>query len=150
MIGTPSRAAKLHVRRMRKLVASRMATRRKVLIVNKRCSSLDERGGRGRASAGHPTQGAESSLMIVLGIDPGTANTGYGVVERRCGRLFALDGGVITTRPEAPMQIRLAATHRPGGRLLDEHLVKVVSMENLYFGKNVVSAFAVGPAPGVV
>ena len=39
-------------------------------------------------------RGAESSLMIVLGIDPGTANTGYGVVERRCGRLFALDGGV--------------------------------------------------------
>ena len=38
--------------------------------------------------------------MIVLGIDPGTANTGYGVILRRSGRLAALDGGVITTRPE--------------------------------------------------
>ena len=36
--------------------------------------------------------------MIVLGIDPGTANTGYGVVARRGGRLAALDGGVIETR----------------------------------------------------
>src|ERR1044072_5430236 len=142
MIGTPSRAAKLHVRRMRKLVASRMATRRKVLIVKKRCSSLDERGARGRASAGHPTQGAESSLMIVLGIDPGTANTGYGVVERRCGRLFAPGGACTTTRPEAPMQIRVAAIHRRVGELLDEHVVKVISMEDVYFGKNASSAFA--------
>ena len=88
--------------------------------------------------------------MIVLGIDPGTANTGYGVVERRCGRLFALDGGVITTRPEAPMQIRLAAIHRRVGELLDEHLVTLVAMEDVYFGKNVSSAFAVGQARGVV
>ena len=88
--------------------------------------------------------------MIVLGIDPGIANTGYGVVERRCGRLFALDGGVITTRPEAPMQIRLAAIHRRVGELLDEHLVKVVSMEDIYFGKNASSAFSVGQSRGVV
>jgi crossover junction endodeoxyribonuclease RuvC len=88
--------------------------------------------------------------MIVLGIDPGTANTGYGVVERRGGRLFALDGGVITTRPEAPMQIRLAGIHRRVGELLDLHLVAVVSMEDIFFGKNVASAFAVGQARGVV
>ena len=88
--------------------------------------------------------------MIVLGIDPGTANTGYGVVERRCGRLFALDGGVITTRPEAPMQIRLAAIHRRVGELLDEHLVTIIALEDVYFGKNVSSAFAVGQARGVV
>jgi crossover junction endodeoxyribonuclease RuvC len=88
--------------------------------------------------------------MIVLGIDPGTANTGYGVVERRCGRLFALDGGVITTRPEAPMQIRLAAIHRRVGELLDEHIVRMISMEDVYFGKNASSAFAVGQARGVV
>ena len=88
--------------------------------------------------------------MIVLGIDPGLANTGYGVVERRCGRLYALDGGVITTRPEAPMQIRLAAIHRRVSDLLDEHLVTVISLEDVYFGKNVSSAFAVGQARGVV
>ena len=88
--------------------------------------------------------------MIVLGIDPGTANTGFGVVERRAGRLFALDGGVITTRPEAPMQIRLAHIHRRVCELMDEHLVTVVSMESIYFGRNAASAFGVGQARGVV
>jgi crossover junction endodeoxyribonuclease RuvC len=88
--------------------------------------------------------------MIVLGIDPGTANTGFGVVERRAGRLFALDGGVITTRPEAPMQIRLAHIHRRVCELLDTHLVTHLSMEEIYFGRNTTSAVAVGQARGVV
>jgi crossover junction endodeoxyribonuclease RuvC len=94
--------------------------------------------------------GAESLRMIVLGIDPGTANTGYGVVQRRSGRLIALDGGVITTRPEAPPQIRLAAIHRRVGELLDEHKVAVVALEDIFFGQNVSSAFAVGQARGAV
>lgn len=88
--------------------------------------------------------------MIVLGIDPGTANTGYGVVERRAGRLVALDGGVITTRPEAPMQIRLSNIHRRVCELLDEHRITVVSMEDIYFGRNASSALAVGQARGAV
>jgi crossover junction endodeoxyribonuclease RuvC len=88
--------------------------------------------------------------MIVLGIDPGTANTGFGVVERRAGRLVAIDGGVITTRAEAPMQIRLAHIHRRVCELMDEYLVTVVSMEDIYFGRNAASAFAVGQARGVV
>ncbi|MDP2711768.1 MAG: crossover junction endodeoxyribonuclease RuvC [Solirubrobacteraceae bacterium] len=88
--------------------------------------------------------------MIVLGIDPGTANTGFGVVQRRGSRLVALDGGVITTRPEAPPQIRLANIHRRVSELLDEHKVSVLSMEDVYFGRNVSSALAVGQARGVV
>lgn len=88
--------------------------------------------------------------MIVLGIDPGTANTGFGVVERRAGRLIALDGGVITTRPEAPMQIRLAHIHRRVSELLEQHSVTVLAMEDIYFGRNVNSAVAVGQARGVV
>jgi len=88
--------------------------------------------------------------MIVLGIDPGTANTGYGVVERRNSRLIALDGGVITTRPEAPPQIRLANIHRRVCELLDQHSVTVLAMEDIFFGRNVNSAFSVGQARGVV
>ncbi|MGH2841250.1 MAG: crossover junction endodeoxyribonuclease RuvC [Solirubrobacteraceae bacterium] len=88
--------------------------------------------------------------MIVLGIDPGTANTGYGVVQRRSGRLTALDGGVITTRPEAPAQIRLAAIYRRVGELLDEHGVTVLALEDVFFGQNASSAFAVGQARGAV
>jgi crossover junction endodeoxyribonuclease RuvC len=88
--------------------------------------------------------------MIVLGIDPGTANTGYGVITHRKGRLVALDGGVITTRPESPPQIRLANIHRRVCELLDEHQVTVLAMEDIYFGRNVSSAVAVGQARGVV
>ena len=88
--------------------------------------------------------------MIVLGIDPGTANTGFGVIERRGSRLLALDGGVITTRPESPPQFRLANIHRRVCELLDEHEVNVLSMEDVYFGRNVASAFAVGQARGAV
>lgn len=94
--------------------------------------------------------GAESQPMIVLGIDPGTANTGYGVVERRSGRLAALDGGVITTRSEAPPQIRLAAIHRRVGELMDEYNVTCVALEDIFFGQNAGSAFAVGQARGAV
>ena len=89
-------------------------------------------------------------MMIVLGIDPGTANTGYGVVERRNGQLAALDGGVITTRAEAPPQIRLAHIHRRVCELLDQYDVAVVAMEEIFFGRNAHSAFAVGQARGVV
>jgi crossover junction endodeoxyribonuclease RuvC len=86
----------------------------------------------------------------VLGIDPGTANTGYGVVERRRGRLIARDGGVITTRAGETPERRLAVIHARVCELLDEHDVASVALEDVYFGQNARSAFAVGQARGVV
>ncbi len=78
------------------------------------------------AQAGRrPAPCAESQAMIVLGIDPGLANTGYGVVARRGGRLLALDGGVIKTRAGAragaspgrdPRRRRRAARRARAGR----------------------------------
>jgi crossover junction endodeoxyribonuclease RuvC len=88
--------------------------------------------------------------MIVLGIDPGTANTGYGVVTRRAGRLVALDGGCIETASGLPPERRLAAIFARIEELLDEHEPAAVALEDLYFGANVGSAFAVGQARGVV
>ena len=88
--------------------------------------------------------------MIVLGIDPGTANTGYGVVGRRGGRMVALDGGVIKTTPAGDTAARLAVIHARVGELLDEHRPEAVAVEALYFGANARSAFAVGQARGVV
>src|SRR3954454_22010696 len=88
--------------------------------------------------------------MIVLGIDPGTASTGYGVVARRANRLVALDGGVIATRPSVAAERRLADIHARVGELLDEHGPAAVALEDLYFGANARSAFAVGQARGVV
>ena len=86
--------------------------------------------------------------MIVLGIDPGTASTGYGVVARRGGRLCALAGRVIATAPGQALERRLAAIHDRVCALLEEHRPDAVAVEELYFGANVKSAFAVGHARG--
>jgi crossover junction endodeoxyribonuclease RuvC len=93
--------------------------------------------------------GAESQAVIVLGIDPGLANTGYGVVARRDGRLMALDGGVIQTCSGTPQERRLAEIHSSVEALLDEHQPDAMALEELYFGQNARTAFAVGQARGV-
>jgi len=91
--------------------------------------------------------------VIVLGIDPGLASTGYGVVAldaRSGGRLRALDGGVIETPSELAPERRLAEIHLAVDGLIAEHEPDAVALEELYFGQNARSAFAVGQARGVV
>ena len=88
--------------------------------------------------------------MVVLGIDPGLANTGFGVVARRAHRLLALDGGVIETAAGAAPERRLDTLFARIEELLDEHAPEAVALEALYFGQNARSAFAVGQARGVV
>ncbi|MGI8632484.1 MAG: crossover junction endodeoxyribonuclease RuvC [Solirubrobacterales bacterium] len=89
-------------------------------------------------------------MVIVLGIDPGLANTGYGVVRRDGGRMVALDGGCITTAPGGPLEQRLSAIHEQVAELIDTHQPVAVAVEDLFYGRNVNSAFAVGQARGVV
>jgi crossover junction endodeoxyribonuclease RuvC len=88
--------------------------------------------------------------MVVLGIDPGTASTGFGVVEGVGSRLRSLDGGVIATAAGVPLERRLADIHARVGELLDEYAPDAVAIEELYFGANARTAFAVGQARGVV
>lgn len=88
--------------------------------------------------------------MIVLGIDPGTASTGYGVIEGAGSRLRALAAGVIETRAGTPLERRLAEIHGHVGDLLDRHQPAALAIEELYFGANARTAFAVGQARGVV
>jgi crossover junction endodeoxyribonuclease RuvC len=88
--------------------------------------------------------------VIVLGIDPGTASTGYGIVQSAGSRLQALAGGVIETRAGVPLERRLADIHARIGELLDAYRPDAVAVEELYFGTNVRTAFAVGQARGVV
>jgi crossover junction endodeoxyribonuclease RuvC len=91
-----------------------------------------------------------SHPMIVLGIDPGTASTGYGVVEGAGSRLRALEEGVIQTKPGVPVERRLVEIHRRVTELIEAHAPDAVAIEELYFGSNVRTAFAVGQARGVV
>jgi crossover junction endodeoxyribonuclease RuvC len=87
--------------------------------------------------------------MIVLGIDPGLPNTGYGVVARDGARLTALDGGVIETPAGLAAERRLASIAAGVRGLLDEYECDAMALEQLYFGHNANSAFAVGQARGV-
>lgn len=86
--------------------------------------------------------------MIVLGIDPGLANTGWGVVEAG-GRPRALAHGTIKTSPRTALEDRLAAIHQVIEGVLAEHQVAAMALEDLYFGRNTSSALAVGQARGV-
>jgi crossover junction endodeoxyribonuclease RuvC len=88
--------------------------------------------------------------VIVLGIDPGVANTGYGIVASHQGGLVALDGGVIETPPGQDPGRRLAAIHDGVAQLIDDYRPDALAVEDLYFGANARSAFAVGQARGVV
>ena len=87
--------------------------------------------------------------MIVIGIDPGTANTGFGVVRTSGERMVALDGGVIETPTDLTTERRLARLHDSLGELIRWHEPKAMALEEVYFGKNVRSAMAVGQASGV-
>jgi crossover junction endodeoxyribonuclease RuvC len=92
--------------------------------------------------------------MIVLGIDPGLASTGFGVIAARAAaagrerRLEALDAGVIETGAGAAAESRLAEIHAAIDALLLEHEPEAVALEELYFGQNARTAFAVGQGRG--
>jgi crossover junction endodeoxyribonuclease RuvC len=88
--------------------------------------------------------------MIVLGIDPGTAATGYGVVERDGAKLRAIDYGCLETLPTQELPARLLEIHRGVTELILTHKPVQLGVERLFFNKNVQTAFAVGQARGVV
>ena len=88
--------------------------------------------------------------MIVLGIDPGTAALGYGIVERSGGALRAVDHGCLTTSPELPLAERLLAIHARVAELIALHVPSVVAVERVFFSRNAQTAMAVGHARGVV
>ncbi len=83
-----------------------------------------------------------------MGIDPGAANLGFGIVRVEGNRVAALDGGVVETAPELPIERRLERIHRALSELIDWHEPKAMAIEDLFFGKNVHSAMAVGRASG--
>ena len=88
--------------------------------------------------------------MIVVGIDPGTASTGYGVVEGSGSTLSMLAAGVIETPAGVRLERRLAEIHGHVVELLEGYRPDAVAIEELYFGANARTAFAVGQARGVV
>lgn len=89
--------------------------------------------------------------MLSLGIDPGTATVGYGLVrELNDGSLQAVDYGVITTLPSMPMPERLKLIYDGVTALVERHQPDRAAVEDLLFGKNVTTAITVAQGRGVI
>ena len=88
--------------------------------------------------------------MRVLGFDPGTATTGYGVVEGRGSRLYHIAHGVITTPAKTFFADRLKTIYEEATRLLDLYQPDAVSIEKLFFKQNVTTGITVAQARGVL
>ncbi len=93
---------------------------------------------------------ASMAREIVLGIDPGLASTGWGVVEKNGNRMGYLAHGVVSTPAKMPHQERLVMIFRGISDVLDRWQPVAAGMETLYFAKNVSSAMGVAEARGVV
>jgi len=87
--------------------------------------------------------------MRVLGIDPGTATTGYAVVEEREGRLLLIALGVISTPAKTPLPSRLQQIYIALREVIADHSPTVSAVEELFFSRNAQTAMAVGHARGV-
>ena len=87
--------------------------------------------------------------MITLGIDPGTARLGYGVI-RASNDPILLDFGVIETSSTVDMPLRLSGLFDAVSTLIEQHRPDVLAVEQLFFARNVTTAIAVGQARGVV
>lgn len=86
----------------------------------------------------------------ILGIDPGTAATGFGLIEIRGGQTKMVTAGVIKTKSSLSLDKRLVIIHQQLDELIKKHRPQVISVEQLFFCRNVKTATAVGMARGVI
>jgi crossover junction endodeoxyribonuclease RuvC len=87
--------------------------------------------------------------VLVLGVDPGTAITGYGLVREEADRLALVACGAITTPAGHPLAVRLQAIYRGLRRIVEQHAPDAGAVEELFFSRNVRTALSVGHARGV-
>ena len=91
--------------------------------------------------------------MIILGIDPGTATTGYGIIKKprnKNDKIKAVDFGCITTCSKLAPEKRLNILNNELNKLIKKHQPEILAVENVYFFKNLKTAMPVSQAKGVV
>jgi len=88
--------------------------------------------------------------MKILGIDPGTATTGFGIIEKNKSKLSVIDYGVISTQKELPMPSRLLIIFQDIEEIIAKHQPDLIAVEQLFFARNVTTALTVGQARGIV
>ncbi len=87
--------------------------------------------------------------MIILGIDPGTLKTGYGIIEHNQGKIQLIASGVIESKRIQSLPLRLKLIYDEITRLIEEYFPDELSIESAFYGKNVQSALKIGHARGV-
>ena len=98
----------------------------------------------------HPTEPQGKNKKIILGIDPGIANTGYGVVEAHANRFISRGFGSIRTSSKTASELRLKQIYDAVTDLIAKFAIESVVIEDIFFNKNVSSAFAIGEVKGIV
>jgi crossover junction endodeoxyribonuclease RuvC len=88
--------------------------------------------------------------MLILGIDPGTAIMGYGLIAQQGNRLKSIKYGVLRTAATLPLAARLLQIHQGLEAIIQEYQPDAVAVEELFFNKNTRTALAVGQARGVI
>lgn len=89
--------------------------------------------------------------MLVLGIDPGTAATGFGVVRRlSVASVQLVECGVIRTSPSEPMAVRIREIYDAVAALIERHEPEAMSVEDVFYGRNAQSALKLGHARGAI
>lgn len=93
-------------------------------------------------------EGVARTERIVLGIDPGLANTGWGIVSQQGSRLVCLAYGCVSTDAATPLAQRLRIIHEQVGAVIERYRPACVGIETVWFGQNITAAFATGQARG--
>lgn len=86
--------------------------------------------------------------MVILGIDPGLAIMGYGVISYHENKTSAIDYGTVNTSADAPLPLRLSLIYDSMTSLIDKFKPDAIAFEELFFNKNVKTALTVGHARG--
>jgi len=93
---------------------------------------------------------SNKNISIILGIDPGIADTGYGVIKKDGNKLICLDYGTIKTGAREEMPDRLSQINQALEILIKKYDPQIIAVEQLFFCKNVKTALMVGQARGVI
>jgi crossover junction endodeoxyribonuclease RuvC len=91
-----------------------------------------------------------SKIKIILGIDPGLATSGFGLISQTKDGLKLIEAGLIKTSAQKPVPERLQSIHYAVNKIIKKFRPDIVAIEQLFFCRNVKSALAVGQARGVI
>lgn len=93
---------------------------------------------------------SKKKSIVILGVDPGIADTGFGFIKKEGSKLSVIDYGSIKTKAGVPTEQRLLEIYNALDELITKYRPTVIAVEKLFFSKNVKTAMIVGQARGVI